>query len=73
MIFQYGSTVYYYDNCESDDSKRVKEARFVGSSVSLNLTPREIILNLLNTDYELKQFCIEHQLRAELWVSENSI
>lgn len=68
---QYGSTVYYCDNCEVDESKRIKEARFVGSSSSLNLTtPREIILKLLNTEYELLQFCREHQLKAESTIEQ---
>ena len=46
-------------------TQKIKEARFVGSQQSLNLsTPREIILKLLNTDYELLEFCREHQLTA---------
>ena len=66
---QYGSTVYY--SCEVEEkiegitTHKIKEARFVGSQASLNLsTPREIILKLLNTDYELLEFCREHQLTA---------
>lgn len=54
-----------------DESKRIKEARFVGSASSLNLTtPREIILKLLNTEYELLQFCREHQLKAESTIEQ---
>ena len=54
-----------------DESKRIKEARFVGSSSSLNLTtPREIILKLLNTEYELLQFCRENQLKAESTIEQ---
>ena len=54
--------MFYYDNCESDIDKRVKEARFVGSSNTMNLTPKEILTILLNSEYELKQFCCDYRL-----------
>lgn len=58
MLFKAGAPVAYYDNCGE-----IREGSFLCTSKQFKqLSPRDIISNVLSTEDEIRNFCRENHI-----------
>ena len=56
----YGEPVFFYDFREPDLNRRVVEGKFIAGSSSMELTPRQMLTQLINSEHDLRLFCDDH-------------
>jgi len=61
---KYGQKVYYYNEREVDLNRRIIEGTYIAGSSNMELTPKQILTQLVNSEHELKQFCEENSIHV---------
>jgi len=68
---EYGASIYYHDFREVDLNRRVVEGKYIAGSGTMELTPRQMLTQLINSDHDLKTFCEDHGIhlgeKAHTW------